>query len=923
VISLNKIFLLIFTFIIFTWLIFTTFLNDNFNKFEEVYYKDTEKWTYSLDFKENQVYFNSWSSLSDIKINYLNSFDKILEYKWKINIKNDIINLEKWVFLINFSELNNSYDINWEWFNIKTNWPQTIFIDNSWVRTNIFSINSKLELNLINTENEKIINTVYLYPHKYIKFIPSQNKNIENADLLKLTQRFPLEYFPERILLNWKFNENIIKKVIWNKNDEENENIKNMFMFLYLNNKNWNILLKNFEYKKFGILIWEKFIKEYNKLFLNESKQIVYYKNLIIRTIWELINSKWQNNSKNQFLIDSLNELKILSEKDYLEMKKILDFYSNLVINWKKDDINSKISFSKINNNLENREYKFKNEYLLNLSDAYFKYDFLNDITFYNNLTNINKNIIKEELNENQKSYFIFYINKTILSWFDELSKNNLIKLDDILSIFNDYTEISIPYYSKNDNIRIRTWIEEYNEILKKLEKKIKEVYFEEKRDNKWLLILNKSNNLSIEKINTFDENRIKIFKYFNENNKSLWDRTKDDLIKKEFIDSKKIYDEYILAIRNYDSYIASYSEENKALLFWETANEKENKNNEISIENALKFLSQFNYLETIYSKISLRWYNYCNNPIAKYDIDEINEPYCYKIEKMIIWSNMEMDMILIPSEYNNISNFSINWDKNKNKWSYKLDNEKIIWDETLKKKWSEENTEKYKFENFFLYVFNPPIDNNQNINNNNPINSTIEIEESLVIKIFKRNKLLWESWDFKNLEWFIDIKYEDLIVKENWNNYDIKIRNARLWYSAKWMQYVWVFNSKYNFLPDHSFIEPEIIFFDNNWNELFNWNSIKILWVFNVKTIKNDLFDFFDNLNYLQPILNTIKDSAPNSKINIEFERAKNNFIIKNDKIKIITFWTSINSINHNWKELLELPINIFDLEKFLKLIK
>jgi len=43
VISLNKIFLAIFTFVIFTWLIFTTFLNENYNKFEEVYYKDNEK----------------------------------------------------------------------------------------------------------------------------------------------------------------------------------------------------------------------------------------------------------------------------------------------------------------------------------------------------------------------------------------------------------------------------------------------------------------------------------------------------------------------------------------------------------------------------------------------------------------------------------------------------------------------------------------------------------------------------------------------------------------------------------------------------------------------------------------------------------------------------------------------------------------
>lgn len=283
----------------------------------------------------------------------------------------------------------------------------------------------------------------------------------------------------------------------------------------------------------------------------------------------------------------------------------------------------------------------------------------------------------------------------------------------------------------------------------------------------------------------------------------------------------------------------------------------------------------------------------------------------------------MELDLILTPSEYNNISNFSINWDKNINKWSYKLDNEKIIWEDTLKKKWSEENVDKYKFENFFLYVFNPPFEDNKIPDNNPKTDNPIEIEESLVIKIFKRNKLLWESWDFKNLEWFIDIKYEDLIVKENWTNYDIQIKNAKLNYSSKWMQYVWKFNSKYNFLPDHSFVEPEIIFYDNTWNELFYWNRVKIFWIFNVKNIKTDLSIVFDNLNYLQPILNIINSTLWTSKIDIDFDTWRNQFIIKNEKIKIYTIWSSINSILNNWKEILEVPITVFDLEKTLKLIK
>ncbi|MDD3793489.1 MAG: hypothetical protein PHI37_01635 [Candidatus Gracilibacteria bacterium] len=926
-ISLNKIFLAIFTFIIFLWLIFTTFLNKNYNSFEEVYYKDNEKGIYSLEFKEDQVFFNSGSIDGKLKINYINSFDKIIEYKGNSIINNGEINIEKGIYLFNISELDNSYNINGEGFNIKTNGPQTIFIDNSGVRTNIFSLNSKVELNLINIENNKIINTLYLYPHKYIRFIPNQNKNVENADLLKLTQRFPLDYFGESILIDGKINENLIKKVIGNKTEEENQEIKNMFLFLYLNNKYENNLLKNFESKKFGTLLGEKLIIKYNKLFLNESKQIIYYKNLIIRTIGDLINSKGENNSKSDFLIKLFDELKNLSEVDYNEMKNIFYFYSNLVIDGEKEEIEPKINFSKIKNVLENNNNNFNDEYLLKLNNIYFKYDFNNDSSFYNNLANINKEIIDKELTETQKSYLIFFMNKIILYGFDQLNENNDLKLDDILNIFNYYTNISITYYDKEDSIRIRTGIEEYNQMLKKLKGKINEVYFEKERDNKGLLVLNKSNNLSKEKLIIFENNIKTIFNYFYKNNKYLLDRSKDELIKKEFSESKKIFDEYILAIKNYDSYIANYSEENKKLLFGETVNKnndiESDKYKVISVENALDFLNQFNYIETTYSKISLRGYNYCNNPIEKNDIDEYNEPYCYKIEKIIIGSNVELDMILVPNEGNNIFNFSINGDKNINKGSYKLNNEKIVWDENLENNGSEENSEKYKFENFFLYVFNPPIENNttnNNTTNNNTTNNNTTNDESLIIKIFKRNKLLGENGDFKNIEGFIDIKYEDLIVKEDGNDYDIQINNAKFKYAVKGgIEYSGYFNSKYNFIPNHSFIQSEITVYNDTGTKLLYGNMVKIVGDLNVESIKDDLYILFDNLNYLQLILDIIRDNS----ITIYYDMSIDKFIIKNNNLEITTLGNYVDSIIYNGKELLKSGINIYELENILKLTK
>ena len=160
-ISINKILLAIVTIFVFSILIFNTFTNKNQNTFESVFYKNNQNWILWLDIKNNEIIFNTWSLNSPLKINYLNSFDKILSYSWEVvNLENNIT-LNKWIFLINISEINSKYIINWEWFEIKNNWPVILFIDNSWTRTNIFSLNSIIELNLINIENKKIVNTIF------------------------------------------------------------------------------------------------------------------------------------------------------------------------------------------------------------------------------------------------------------------------------------------------------------------------------------------------------------------------------------------------------------------------------------------------------------------------------------------------------------------------------------------------------------------------------------------------------------------------------------------------------------------------------------------------------------------------------------------------------------------------------------------
>lgn len=922
-ISINKILLAIVTIFVFSILIFNTFTNKNQNTFESVFYKNNQNWILWLDIKNNEIIFNTWSLNSPLKINYLNSFDKILSYSWEVvNLENNIT-LNKWIFLINISEINSKYIINWEWFEIKNNWPVILFIDNSWTRTNIFSLNSIIELNLINIENKKIVNTIFLYPHNSIKIIPEQNKNIEKADLLRITQRFPIDYFNETIFINDKINNNFITKVIWNKNEDEINIIKNMFYFILINNINEESSLLNFKSNKFGTLIWEKLIEKYNNLFLNDSKKTIYYKNLILRTIWDIIKSNEIDEAKNDFLIKSLNELKILNTNDYNELKNILYFYSNLVIDSNKIDINSKINFSKIYNKLENKNYIFNENFLLTLNDLYFTYDFKKENNVYKNLDNINKEILEKKLSESEKSYFIYFLKKVIISWFDNLSKDKKISLENILNIFDDYIQTSINYYSIEDETRIRTWIEDYNEILKKLASKIEITYFEEKKDINWLLILSKNNSISYEKIKILENNIETIFKYFDKYQNKLWEKSKDWLIKNEFLNNKIKYSQYILALKDYSSYIANYNEQNKQILFWDTASNSWNWEIIISIENAKNYLNWFNNLDISNTKISLRWFNYCENPSIKNDIDEIKDPYCYKIENLIVGSNLYLNMTLSPNDYNKISNFVINWDKNLNKWSYKLNNEKIIWDSNYKRNAGSLDIAKYDFKNFFLYIFNPPKEVQVNDNNGEEPNDNEVLEESLIIKIFKRNKLLWEEWDFKILSWFIDIKYDDLIVKQINNDYDIYIKKWSLNYISNNKKYKWDLNWKYIFIPDHSFKNIEILLYDDFDRVLFWWNKLQIIWDFNVKTIKNDLKIFFDNLNNLHNVLVEIEEILWIKALNIKYNYSENMFYIENELIKVKLKWIAIYSLIYNKKEYSSKPTSIYDFGNNLKLIK
>ena len=101
----------------------------------------------------------------------------------------------------------------------------------------------------------------------------------------------------------------------------------------------------------------------------------------------------------------------------------------------------------------------------------------------------------------------------------------------------------------------------------------------------------------------------------------------------------------------------------------------------------------------------------------------------------------------------------------------------KLDWDERIQNVKDREDREKYDFWNFFLNTFSQQDASDAvelfEINNNN--NTT----EDKFIVVFKRDKLLWKTWEFSVVDDFLDIDFNDIDVVAAWESYDIFITDA------------------------------------------------------------------------------------------------------------------------------------------------
>lgn len=897
----------------FVLLIYITYLTSSISDNNQPFYEEIKTGTSVVE-NLGSEWFN---------INYIGLSNNIVSIKWDYDIENDIIKLNNWLYIFDFREIYKSFTIQWKWFEIENLWPW-IFVINSINKNQIkvFSISSIVNVNFTNTKKET---NAILYPNMFVNIYPSKNSNIAWADYLKIEQLNELSFFNNKITENWELNNSILNYLWWN--DEEVKNKLTQY-FNYLEDE-YKKSTNKFELLKSSNVLslpWEDKIIKYLDIFINPNKKSIYIKNNIIKDLISIIDNDNDAINKINSINNNIAELKKIDNTSYENIRKIIDYYYHNAIQ-SNSNFTNKLNFT----NLRYGKTNIFNKSSINIEKAFFDYNFTNKENYYKEIANfkvwyfkelnIDKNIsdYKENID-----YLFFFLREIITSYkYDNEISNFLLILND----YNDTSKLSIDVNTikfKKQEINItelnntkRTIIFENSEILSKTISII-EQFFEEKRDKNDLLILNQNYIISKEDLNLLKTNIEKIFELFYKNEKVL---TKKDNIQVKLYEIKqRKINEYLDALTNYKEYLVNY---NKSKLEIINADSLWKINNEIvlSKDYVVDFLSTFNWISKNNIDIKIMDYIYCKNPIEENENLEIKTPYCYKIDNLII-NSKNISLLLNPYESNKIYEIKIN--NVENNWSYKLDEIKMDLDE--KNKSSTEDKFEYDFNNFLLItLWNIKVDNNDG---ENIVINEESIEESETVQYLKRNKLFWIEWEFNIVKWFLDISYNDVIVKEVWNYYDITINSVSFSteIETNWKKesYSWEFNSKYDFTNKHSFINPYIKILDEkNKTDILFGNYIYINWEYKIETVKEDFKNIFYNFSTLENTLKTINKVNWETKIKINYDKTNNYFTVESDinwyKLSIKIKDNYIENVIYNWNNLINNKINYNSLYNIL----
>jgi len=788
------------------------------------FFSNNKKEVTTPDFNIAKIWEQTLSGAILDKVSFYTSiYSKNKDYK----IDDNNIIIWSWAYFIDSRDLFSDIIIKM-WSNeILLKWGWMLYINNNPKYKTIVSFNNKAEINFINKNKNKWVK-IFLYPHMQFSFRPDRFEWKKEADSLLVSKYGVLKY------LNKNFSQLILEK--------ENSFVKkdNLVFFktcledIIKKQERYSEQLNNLKNKSFWNIKSSEYIEKYFTLFYNDRKKVIYYKNITLKFLINLLNW-WDQKDINKILVN-LKLIKNLDQKEYDVMREFVKEIFFLI----SYDLSDKSDLTQKNfDSLISKIFKINDSRKIKLIKDIDKYNYIWDFTKLLNLTVLD--IENKDLTLLDKEYYILFKQKILLSNFANLAIEEKY-YDILLKWFVSYTnniEANIKI-DEHDNFLWNVKLNVY--LIEQISLSFEKRYFEDVRNSQDLLLLKE--NKWIKDIEIIQKSIENIFKKYLKAKTSFEERPNIDwkyIIKYDKL--KKQLDEYIAALYNYSLYTKKYSKVNKIISnikIYEDVEEELSKD---------KFIYEIN---------KFYWINLSSIEL------EVKKNY-YKVNNINI-NGVNFSFDLFPYSWNLIKN--IVYKKNgwyvdaREKWfynqiestSFSLDNEKEKYSDYYRKV-DASKKEKYNFKNFFLNTFFISYVSDKENYNWIKLNSNNDDE---IIQTFKNAKLLWNKWEFRNINTLLNIRYSNLDIKRKfWENFHIKIIDSELnlkknsWKSN--LEYWADFSSDYKLeINKHYFYNIKLrpyIKRTSSKNDIFPWVTFAIRWKINLLEFKIKIKEIFNEI--------------------------------------------------------------------------
>ena len=912
--NLSKIILFLLSSLCLFFLVFFTFITPSYNQNISQDYTYYTPWTYEISGELPDYKILKDANTNDVnalKFLNLSIWNNIYYYQGEIDVQeNNNIYLWTWIYYVDINSLSNLPNIFIDWAKIITNWPGGYIINTTHkIQRSIFSLSSKIEVELL-VKNNDASTYLDIYPNMIFMYNPVFNPQTINADLWRIQDVQYLNMINTPLYKtiqddSWRdisvLNKDIQKYVFYNK---ENHFlfIKKILTFRDLEQKKFKKNYKRISQNSFFNFPWEQYIIDYYSYFLNDEKRKVYYKNIIIK---ELIS--WINSSKDiniDLIISNLEKLRVIDIQQYEEMQTILHFYYENIVLSQIATNKVILDVTSLIHKIDNNSFSFNYLSLLKLRNIYENFHQDNYLNYHKNLnvfidshtSEMDISIYDEK--HRIHSYFLYFLKNILIADFTKVENHK-----EVISLFKKYIDIKDVYIEKWDSNTKKTALYDNAQLLKVFTNITKINFFEDQRDEQWLLVLEKFPSLSNEDYITLNEYLNKLLNFYEKyqffiNNS---ENRKDYILSLSYKKYSSSLSEYFEALTDYNKYQLTNNDSVTQPLF-EVDNE-----NKLDKQKAIDYLSQFIWIASFDTDIQIKNYAHCTQPDVEW-IEEISDEnwYCYKISNLDIeWYIFEF--ILTPTESNTLSHISytdIYGEKQTVTRKYIMD--RI--EEDLKNKHSsafKEDRDIYDFKRFFLntFIYKDQIVIKEDTSKIEKLDFTPpNISESITIRKLKL-ALLTKNSPLLKIQNIIKIPYSHLIIENNNNVYKGSIFpvdfNLSIESWGRVNQIAGKFSADYQYTPEHKFSNVSLLIEPmNNYTSdiqfILDNNPIKLQGIFTIENTQNILTKWIFNLEEIEKIYEVLKSKYNTTLIDIVYNINTDivNFTIWEIKVELYNKW-------------------------------